>query len=664
MLNATAKSLLGSRQIKCRPLQYIPALASPATARCASLSAIHRGLRRSERVRFGEPRSFKSRDSDQSIRTADDFERTFKALEGASSSRQQQKLRKKLDRKASAAEDEEGTGRQTRRKRFLDPEFSFGKRSLVYQLKHGSLKDTAASLKLQEPVRPRRWVSNDDEPRRNSHRDRQAVRTPWRDQVRHDQVRREQPWHDARSRHDQVRHDQVRHDQVRHDQVRHDQVRHDQVRHDQAQCDQPWNDDRARHDQVQRDQVRRDRVRHDRVRYDQPRHDQPWHDNRPRHDRVRHDNFQHDQQHEHDSGDSGADITNDAAARPKKRGMVPMIITYTTAASQFLYGKSVVKAALEQGRRQLYKLYVYGGENRRDSKDNDTMMALARSRGVPITIVPNEDQRLMDKMSMGRPHNGFVLETSPLPQLPVQSLGQLEETPSRLGFHIKLDHQTAEQRSINGQDTFVRKARSSTCKPLVLLLHEILDPGNLGALLRTASYMGIDAVGITSRGSANLTPVVLKSAAGAAEEVTIFTVNSPVEFLQESRAMGWKTYSAVAPPEKKLVRIHGDKFISTDDIEQDRPLDRHPCILVLGNEGHGLPRPIKVATEFEVSVPKFVQDSSVDSLNVSVAAGLLCHSFVKEGSATRPVIEAPALDSRSAVDSEKPSVVESDDAFF
>jgi 21S rRNA (GM2251-2'-O)-methyltransferase len=309
--------------------------------------------------------------------------------------------------------------------------------------------------------------------------------------------------------------------------------------------------------------------------------------------------------------------------------MMPMTIAYTTAASQFLYGRSVVKAALQQGRRQLYKLYVYGGENRIDAKDNDAMMNLAKARGVPVIMVPNEDQRLMDKMSMGRPHNGFVLETSPLPQMPVQSLGRLEESPSKLGFYIDVVHQTAEQKAINGENTFIPKANNSATKPFVLLLHEILDPGNLGALLRTASYMGVDAVGITSRYSSALTPVVLKSAAGAAEEVTIFTVDSPVQFLENSKAAGWRTYAAVAPPESKLLKMHANKFITTENIEQANPLDQHPCVLALGNEGHGLPRQVKVAADFELSVPRFVQGSSVDSLNVSVAAGLLCHAFAK-----------------------------------
>jgi 21S rRNA (GM2251-2'-O)-methyltransferase len=314
--------------------------------------------------------------------------------------------------------------------------------------------------------------------------------------------------------------------------------------------------------------------------------------------------------------------------------MMAMTIKYTTAASQFLYGRSVVKAALEQNRRKLYNLYIYGGENRRDNKDNTIMTRMAEKHGVPITIVPTEEQRIMDKMSMGRPHNGFVLEASPLPQLPIKSLGKLEESPGRLGFHVDLDFQTKEEAAVNGTDSFTRRSNDVTPKPFVLLLNEIIDPGNLGGIIRTASYLGVDAVCITNRGSSTLTPVVLKSAVGAVEEISLFTVDDPVRFIEDSGRAGWKTYAAVAPPDRKLVRRHGDKFISLDSIEASSPLNEHPCLLVLGNEGHGLSKPVKVAADYELSVPRFVQGSCVDSLNVSVAAGLLCHAFVKE-----PVVE-------------------------
>lgn len=320
--------------------------------------------------------------------------------------------------------------------------------------------------------------------------------------------------------------------------------------------------------------------------------------------------------------------------------MMNMTIKYTTAASQFLYGRSVVQAALEQGRRKLYRLYIYGGENRKDSKDNTIMTRLAQKHGVPITIVPNGEQRIMDKMSMGRPHNGFVLETSPLPQLPVKSLGKLEETPTRLGFHVELDFQSKEDQGINGTDSFITRVNDVTPRPFVLLLDEIMDPGNLGGILRTASYLGVDAVGITSRGSSTLTPVVLKAAAGAVEEISLFTVSDAVKFVEDSSKAGWKTYAAVAPPARKLRRMHGDKFVSTEEIEAHSPLNEHPCLLVLGNEGYGLSKQMKIAADYEVSVPRFVQKSCIDSLNVSVATGLLCHSFVKDAQAG---VSKPAL---------------------
>lgn len=347
---------------------------------------------------------------------------------------------------------------------------------------------------------------------------------------------------------------------------------------------------------------------------------------------------------------------------------MPITIKYTTAASQFLYGKSVVKAALEQGRRKLYNLYTYGGENRQETKDVIAIQQLAKKRGVPITVVPNEDQRLMDKMSMGRPHNGFVLETSPLPQLPVASLGKLEESASRLGFNVELDYQTKEEEAVNGTDTFIARSSNVTARPLVLLLNEIMDPGNLGAMLRTASYLGVDAVGITNRGSSSLTPVVLKSAAGAVEEVTIFTVDSPVKFIEESKKAGWKSYAAVAPPSKKLTSMHSGKFVSTEDIERASPLSENPCILILGNEGHGLSKQVKMAADYELSVPRFIQDSCVDSLNVSVAAGLLCHAFIKESTTRREsqpkTLADVAVDEESSEPQEKAEKAEDKDAEY
>ncbi|KAH7149417.1 hypothetical protein B0J13DRAFT_551455 [Dactylonectria estremocensis] len=598
--------------------------------RASSLSAIHRGIRSSERAQYGAPRSSED-ETDRPRRNAnevrprpkgfashestnrsggrsgrgkraslsrepqDEFSSKFnartgiaprgissfgrgsrdsfasrstsKAMDGASNFRQQQKLRKKLAKKKEEEEQEDEDYRRTRRKRFTDPEFSFGKKSLVYRLKHGDLKEAASQLVLQEPVRPR------------------SFRDARRDNARLEQESRE--------------------------------IRRPASSEEPGQNDRDSAPMRSRPD----DRDRGHRGTSAPMRSWQDDIDRGFRDtSAPMRSR----------QTERRGGGNEDYHGSSAPMRGRKKEMMPMTIKYTTAASQFLYGRSVVKAALDQGRRKLYNLYIYGGDNRIDSKDNTIMTRLARKHNIPITIVPNHEQRIMDKMSMGRPHNGFVLEASPLPQLPIKSLGRLEETTTRLGFHVELDFQMKEEEAINGTDTFVRRANDVMPKPFVLLLNEILDPGNLGGILRTASYLGVDAVGITTRGSSTLTPVVLKSAAGAVEEVSLFTVDDPITFIEESRKAGWKAYAAVAPPDRKLVRKHGSKFISTDAIEAKSPLNEDPCLLVLGNEGHGLSKEVKVASDYELSVPRFVQGSCVDSLNVSVAAGLLCHSFVKE----------------------------------
>lgn len=513
--------------------------------------------------------------------------RTARALAGTKSPRHRAKLLKKLRRKQEFEKIEDEDGPQSRRKRFRNPEMSFGKSSLVYQLKYGALKDEVPADRILQPVRPREqngdgprrstWVREDDIPTAKQERERRAL-------LESTSSDKHRPQASSRARADNGPSRQDKQRQPVSDSRNSREIRPQRRHEESASSEKRTRDTR---------------------------------DVRPRGER------------------DSADFASTA------RRMMPMSIKYTTAASQFLYGRSVVKAALEQSRRKLYNLYVYGGENRVDSHYNGSMIRLAKSQGIPVTIVPNDQQRLMDKMSMGRPHNGFVLETSPLPQIPVTSLGKVEGSLDRYGFHIERAHQTREEETVNGTNSFIKRQGSRTPMPLVLLLHEILDPGNLGALLRTASYLGIDAVGITNRSSSTLTPVVLKSAAGAVEEITIFSVDSPADFITRSQNAGWTAYAAVAPPEGKLARMHESKFVSTDDIEENSPLLHSPSILVLGNEGHGLPRQVKVAADYELSIPRVVQDSCIDSLNVSVAGALLCHSFIK-GCRTKstPAIQA------------------------
>ena len=611
----------------CQPLgrlQITQRSFAPVFVRGKALSAIHRGIRReigrtdpdAEPTSFREPRSsFRKPTStrrEAPLVRRDAFADKFSARavdRGAQSGgqggtrnwRQEQKLRKKLRKKeeekqAQEEREADGTGRRTRRRRFADPENEFGSRSLVHRMKYGDLKDVADSLQIQEPVKPRSFR----ETRRERSREFGALGAPPRKERRPERSGEQSDrWSDKPQQRFEGSDRSAPRDEQRPERSGQQFDRSDRQFDRSDRRSDRWSDKPQRFNDSDRGAPRRDNFRNDR-----------W--NGPQED--------------------SSDVY--AVERAQRNGMMAMTVKYTTAASQFLYGRSVVKAALEQNRRKLYNLYIYGGENRIDNKDNTIMTRMAEKHGVPITIVPTWEQRIMDKMSMGRPHNGFVLEASPLPQLPIKSLSKLEESPGRLGFHVDLDYQTKEEAAVNGTDSFIRRSNDVTPKPFVLLLNEIIDPGNLGGIIRTASYLGVDAVAITNRGSSTLTPVVLKSAVGAVEEISLFTVDDPVKFIEDSGKAGWKTYAAVAPPDRKLVRKHGDKFVSLDSIEINSPLNEHPCLLVLGNEGHGLSKPVKVAADYELSVPRFVQGSCVDSLNVSVAAGLLCHAFVKE-----PVVE-------------------------
>lgn len=328
---------------------------------------------------------------------------------------------------------------------------------------------------------------------------------------------------------------------------------------------------------------------------------------------------------------------------------MPISIPYTTPASEFLYGTSVVEAALKSKsvpRRKNYKLYIYTGEKRENIARDADLERLARRSGIEVARVGPDWLPLLDKMSGSRPHNGYILEASPLPRLPVTSLGGLSGQDERPGFNVALDFQSREDAAINGTANFIRTKNSSGRKPLVLFLDSILDPGNLGGIIRTASFLGVTAVAISKNCTA-FSPVVLKASAGASENITLFTVNKPAGFIADSKLAGWKIFAAVAPSGSTT-----SAFISTDDLAD--PLSDHPCILMLGGEGEGLRVNLRSKADVQLSIRGSGQNhNSVDSLNVSVATGILCNTFLKTRSTRKsasPVKQIPEVGNKPVRD--------------
>lgn len=152
--------------------------------------------------------------------------------------------------------------------------------------------------------------------------------------------------------------------------------------------------------------------------------------------------------------------------------------------------------------------------------------------------------------------------------------------------------------------------------PFVLVLDGIQDPHNLGACLRSADAAGVHAVILPRDNSAPLTPVVRKVASGAAETVPVFRVTNLARVLEALKAAGvWLTGAA------------GD---AEDDI-YDVDL-RGPVGLVLGAEGTGLRRLTRDLCDRLVRIP---MAGSVESLNVSVAAGICLFEAVRQRRAGR-----------------------------
>jgi len=153
----------------------------------------------------------------------------------------------------------------------------------------------------------------------------------------------------------------------------------------------------------------------------------------------------------------------------------------------------------------------------------------------------------------------------------------------------------------------------TTQQPLLLALDGVQDPHNLGACLRTADACGALAVIVPRDRAAQLTPAVRKVAAGAAETTPLVTVTNLVRSLKLLKQAGLWIYGAAAEAPKAA--FEADLTGGT--------------VLVLGAEGTGLRQLTQQTCDVMVRLPQL---GAVESLNVSVAAGMLLYECVRQRS--------------------------------
>lgn len=332
--------------------------------------------------------------------------------------------------------------------------------------------------------------------------------------------------------------------------------------------------------------------------------------------------------------------TESMPERVKENVKVPETIPYSSPASEFVYGASAVEAALRCSRRKLYKLYLYQRAGEELGPAKVALRKLALSKNIEVKLAFAGWDRLLDKMSAGRPHNGCVLEASPLPKLPVRALHAVPAI-SESHFRVELAPQSREEAAVNGTNDQIRilhpsdplSGEQTHRYPVALLLDGVVDSGNIGAIIRSAYYLGIDAIIFAGRQSAPLSPVTIKASAGAAENMTLLHAQNEVDFIKRSKENGWRFYAADAPGP-------GATYLDRTMTDGDSvlPTSHSPSVIMMGSEATGLNSHIKSHADAIVSIPGARHSAHlgvesdparIDSLNVSVAAALLMEMFVR-----------------------------------
>ena len=173
---------------------------------------------------------------------------------------------------------------------------------------------------------------------------------------------------------------------------------------------------------------------------------------------------------------------------------------------------------------------------------------------------------------------------------------------STTGKHQGVIAQAAAYEYAELEDIFA-KAEEKGEAPFIIILDEIEDPHNLGAIIRTANLAGAHGVIIPKRRAAGLTATVVKASAGALNYTPVVKVTNLVQTMEELKKRGiWFVCAAMDGEMMYQLNLTG------------------PIGLVIGNEGEGVSRLVRKSCDYVAAIP---MKGDIDSLNASVAAGVL-----------------------------------------
>jgi 23S rRNA (guanosine2251-2'-O)-methyltransferase len=240
--------------------------------------------------------------------------------------------------------------------------------------------------------------------------------------------------------------------------------------------------------------------------------------------------------------------------------------------TEILYGVHPVFEALKAGRREFSEVYIV---DEKESKRFEKISGLVRERNIPLKMIKSSQ---LQRITGSDLHQGIG--------------ARVGEYPFAAFEDILNDIQP-------GNNDFL------------LLLDNVVDPHNLGALVRTALCVGVRGIIITKDRSASPTPAVSKASAGALEHVMLCKVTNMVGAIKEIKEKGFWVVGMDAVAERPVFSCELG----------------HQLAIVIGGEGKGIRPLVKTNCDFLVSIP---QKGSVSSLNASVAGAVVMYEAFRQ----------------------------------
>ena len=239
-----------------------------------------------------------------------------------------------------------------------------------------------------------------------------------------------------------------------------------------------------------------------------------------------------------------------------------------------IFGRNTVMEALKSN-RTINKIWLAKGEQKGSVRE---IVALAKEKRITVQIV---ERSKLDKMFPHENHQGVAASVASADYVAWQDI--------------------------------VDAARQKGEDPLLVILDELEDPHNLGAILRSVDAVGAHGVIIPKRRAVPLTDGVAKASAAAIEHVPVARVSNLVQVIEELKKQGIWIAGA---------DLHGE-YMHKQDLTG-------PLAIVVGSEGKGLGKLVRESCDYVVSIP---MQGKINSLNASVATGVLLYEVYRQRNA-------------------------------